>query len=134
MDHVKNFMPDKLALPSDESSILGKHGKAKQLLLDIMQYPWKNARGGGGGRKRKTNIATARPIMNRRFSDMWMQRGFKRLRAFGIKNGDAYHWSVCIIEKGRIREGYMYSAFVFVTRVKDDHERILQEYIALKYT
>lgn len=90
-----------------------------------MKYPWVQQEGGSGGKKKKRQEQKARLIQNQRFCDLWTENDFKSLKGFGVKKGNMYHWTVCIIEKGRLLESRVYPAYVFTTNVGDDHEAIM---------
>jgi hypothetical protein len=119
--HKKDFMPDKLNLPQDDTGIFKKHIASKDTLLKIIKYPWMydtQATQFDGGAKR--TAIPSRPItgepFHHEFCDKWTLWGIKGLHAIGVRKGNVIHWSVSIF-KGRIKMGRAYQSLHYTTPV-----------------
>ena len=116
--HLRDYMKMELTLPRDESSIFNNHENYKQLLLNVIKYPWthdkpsQNINGGKPSLRRKQ-----RPIMNPEFCDKWNEHGIKKVVLFGFIYDGQVHWNATIYEKGRLNEGLLYNALCYKTYI-----------------
>ena len=131
--HFKDFIPDSLSLPQDYNKIFTNHQHRKELLTRIIEYPWTYQDAGARNDNPKAiKRPTTRPniIRNPAFCNLWQSNNFKTMKAFGVKKGRAYHWTVEFQGPGRQKAGTLQEAFAFITRdgdANDDHEALLQE-------
>jgi len=127
-DHTNDFIPDKITIPIDESLILKKHSHVRKLIVKTMMYPYSQEH--IGGTKRRKSKCLARDISNKEFCDLWYRRKIKSMKAFGIKQGDKYHWSIYVKDQSRIIQGRLYDAYYLITDIADKHEEKIQLYLA----
>jgi hypothetical protein len=131
--HYKDHFPLNLELPKQGSTeaiihhIVNK--QHKKTILDIMRYPWKSSRlSGGAKRRRRPAVHTydAPPIQSNSFSTLWIERGYRRMYAFGLPlERGGIQWSVRLVRKGRDR---VHQAYVFIT--ESDDEAMFQSTLA----
>jgi hypothetical protein len=137
-DHINDFMPDKLRLPTQDSTIFKKHTEVKDTLLSIIKYPWMYDRMTGGAKSTNRAPKAIRPItgepFHREFCDKWTLWGIKRLSAIGIRKGNLVHWSVSIF-KGRLKMGRLYRSLHYTTPVdntlfeRELWRRVVQDFV-----
>ena len=127
-NHVKDYIPDKLNLVTDENTIFKNHANIKHVLMNIINYPAKVT--GGSGNKKTKQKMIARPIQNNLFCSLWDEYKIKNITAFGFKLNDEIVFSVKIITKGKIVNSRLYNTVIFKTKSFDNYEFELQEYLA----
>lgn len=139
-DHINDFMPDKLSLPTQEVAIFNKHIEIKDILLNIIKYPWiydrppQTTMGGAKNSKIVSRPITGEPF-HREFCNNWTIWGIKRLYAIGVRKGNVIHWSISIF-KGRLKRGRLYRSLHYTMPVASsdafEHElwkRIVQDFV-----
>lgn len=132
--HTKDYFPDELTLPDagTTDAILHQpvHEPYKAFLLDWMRLPWSQ----GVKKKNETHGGAQenpqRPIVSQRFSTLWLERAYRCMVAFGMRDlyGGGIRWTVRFVRKGRRPTNRMEMAYVFTTPTED--ERVFQETLA----
>lgn len=137
--HTNDYFPDAFSLPDTGTTdaILHQpvHEPYKPFLLDWMRLPWsqgvkkkthepRETHGGAQGHPQQ------RPMVSQRFAMLWLERAFRRMVAFGMRDLYTGHirWSVRFVRKGRRPMGRMEMAYVFTTPTED--ERVFQDTLA----
>jgi hypothetical protein len=127
-DHVKDHIPDKLNLNDDFTELFKKNSGLKNLIENIMKFPWQNNNGGTRRRNKTINSQTARNIMNQTFCSLWEEKKIQNITVFGFRLKDEIIFSVKIITKGKLLNSRLYPAIIFKTKVFNEEE--FQEYLA----
>jgi hypothetical protein len=150
--HYKDYFPETIELPTDTLFNHPVHRRYKPFLMNWIQLPWIQLpwsqlpwsqlpwsqlpwsqlpwsqlpwKQEGGGLYKKRPLQEARPILSHQFASLWMERGFRRSYAIGIKlPTGGVQWSVRIWRKGKdlLRNE---TAFVFWTPT--DNETAFQK-------
>lgn len=125
---IHDYFSSNVTMPrtGDVPSIIKKEAlqSYKPIVLDWMRYPWTHGRASssssGGAKKVKYD---ARPIINDAFNDLWQERQFKSMIAFGLrKPGEArVLWTVSFNRKGRRPTNRLQQAYTFETPDESEH-------------
>jgi len=127
---IKDYFPDKIKInketkKEENGNILKKHnGKIKDIIMDLMIYPWTSTAGGARKRRGRKSIdkLNHRTILSPTFNNLWDRCKFKGMIAIGIRNESdgKITWNVMFIRKERERVGQVYPAYVFTTDTADE--------------
>jgi hypothetical protein len=127
--YTKDYIPDKLNLSIDFTTLFKNNSGMKNTLLNIIKYPW-DIKVGGTNKKPKPEKIKARNITNKSFCKIFEEYKIKNITAFGFKKDNEIIFSIKIITNGRISNKIGYPATIFKTKSLDHYEGEMQEYLA----